>query len=84
MAWKHQREAKHELGSVSPTPCSVCDSQRRVLLASCFAFNPLSEISFRFRRTLILTVLIALSDGVQNPLDGATIGSVLANFELAS
>ena len=53
------------------------------LLAVFFAFNQLSEISFRFRRALILAVLIALLDNVQNPLDGTAGSRVLANFELA-
>jgi len=47
------------------------------------AFNQLSEISFRVDGTLVLAVLVALLNNVQNPLDGATTHRVLANFELA-
>ena len=59
-----------------------CAARPLLLLAS-FAFNQLSEISFRFGQILVLTVLIVLLDNIQNPLDGATTGRVLANFELA-
>jgi hypothetical protein len=53
------------------------------LLAIFFAFNQLSEISLRFRWALILAVLIALLNNVQNPFDGAAGSRLFANFELA-
>jgi hypothetical protein len=54
-----------------------------LLRAVFFAFNQLSEISFRFGGALIFAVLVALLNNVQNPLDRTTTGGVLANFELA-
>jgi DNA-binding XRE family transcriptional regulator len=56
---------------------------RGSLLAVFFAFNQLPEISFRFGWALILAVLIALLNNVQNPFDGAAGSGVLANLELA-
>ena len=53
------------------------------LLAIFFAFNSLSEISFRFGQAWILAALVIFLNNVQNPLNGTTESSVLANFELA-
>ena len=53
------------------------------LLAIFFAFNSLSEISFRFGQAWILAALVVFLNNVQNPLNGTTESSVLANFELA-
>ena len=52
------------------------------LLAIFIAFDQLSEVSFCFGGALILAVLIALLNKVQNSHDCATTGRVPANFEL--
>jgi hypothetical protein len=56
---------------------------RRPLLAVCFAFNQLSEISFRFDGAFIFAVLVALLNDVQYPLNGTSANRNFSNFELA-
>jgi hypothetical protein len=57
--------------------------QHNELLANLFAFNHLSKLPLGVSRTLIFAILVALLDGIQNPLDGTTASGALADLELA-